>query len=108
MDKREIRPVFWTTRATKDLEKVTRFYMGLYGASKARIYATELRKSTDILERENIDLSKVGALDDAFTHLKHNYRKLIKGDIKITYRIGRTKIYVVRVFDTRQNPNKNK
>ena len=98
----------WTTRATKDLEKVTKFYIDLYGASKARTNATELRQSTDILERENVDLSQIGAVDEAFAHLKHNYRKLIKGDIKITYRVGKTKIYVVRIFDTRQNPNKNK
>jgi len=108
LDKRVIKPVFWTTRATKDLERVTKFYIDLYGASKARVYAIELRQSTVILERENVDLSKVGAIDEAFTHLKYNYRKLIKGDIKITYRIGKTKIYIVRVFDTRQHPNKNK
>ncbi|PIZ07101.1 MAG: type II toxin-antitoxin system RelE/ParE family toxin, partial [Flavobacteriaceae bacterium CG_4_10_14_0_8_um_filter_34_31] len=27
---------------------------------------------------------------------------------KITYREGKTKIFVVRVFDTRQQPSKNK
>ncbi len=108
MDKRTIKPVLWTTRATKDLEKVTKFYIDLYGASKARVYATVLRQSTDILETEDVDLTQIGAIDEAFTHLKQSYRKLIKRDIKITYRIGKTKIYVVRVFDTRQHPNKNK
>lgn len=108
MDKRVIKPVFWTTRATNDLGKITKFYIKLYGAYKAKKYATELRQSTDVLENQDVDLSQVGAVDDAFTHLKYNYRKLIKGDIKITYRIGKTKIYIVRVFDTRQKPNKNK
>jgi plasmid stabilization system protein ParE len=108
LGKREIKPVFWTTRATKDLEKITKFYKGLYGSAKALIYATELRQSTDILESEAADLSQIGAIDETFIHLKHDYRKLIKGDIKITYRIGKTKVYIVRVFDTRQHPNKNK
>ncbi len=98
----------WTTRATKDLEKITKFYIKLYGYSKARQIAIELRKSTEVLEHENVDTSKIGAIDDTFIHLKRNYRKLIEHHCKITYREGKTKIYVVRVFDTRQNPNKNK
>jgi len=103
-----IKPVKWTSRATKDLEEITMFYIELYGLAKARTIATELRQSTEILERKNIDTSQIGALDDAFLHLKRDYRKLIKHHCKITYREGKTKIYVVRVFDTRQHPKKNK
>ena len=108
MDKRIIKPVFWTTRATKDLEKTTKFYIKLYGAKKALEIATALRRHTEVLEKEAIDTSKVGSIDEAFSHLKHTYRKLIKEHCKITYREGKTKIYIVRVFDMRQNPNKNK
>lgn len=107
MDKK-IKPVEWTSRATKDLEKITRFYIELYGHSKARQIATELRQSTEVLEHEDVDTSKIGAIDDVFTHLKYNYRKLLQHHCKITYRIGKAKIYIVRVFDTRQHPNKNK
>lgn len=80
----------------------------LYGYSKARQIAIELLQSTGILEYENVNTTKIGAADDTFTHLKRNYRKLIKHHCKITYREGKTKIYVVRVFDTRQHPGKNK
>ena len=59
----------WTTRATKDLEKITKFYIKLYGYSKARQIAIELRKSTEVLESENVDTSKIGAIDEAFIHL---------------------------------------
>ena len=107
MDKK-IKPTVWTTRATKDLEKITRFYIELYGNSKAKTLATNIRLKTTILEREDIDTSKIGAIDEAFKHLKHNYRKLLTKHCKITYRIGKTKIYIVRVFDTRQHPNKNR
>ena len=68
MDK-GIKSVVWSSRATKDLEKITRFYIDLYGYPKARKIATELRQSTEILERENVDTSKIGAIDEAFTHL---------------------------------------
>ncbi len=107
MDRR-IKEVTWTARATKDLEKITKFYSKLYGHSKARQIVTELRQSTEILECQNVDTSQIGAVDDTFTHLRRNYRKLIEHHCKITYREGKTKIYIVRVFDTRQNPKKNK
>lgn len=101
------KPIFWTTRATKDLAKTTKFYIELYGKTKARAIATELRQSTKVLERKNIDATASGSIDEAFTHLKHTYRKLMHHHCKITYRIGKSKIYIVRVFDTRQNPKKN-
>lgn len=102
------RPVQWTTRTTKDLEKITRFNVNLYGSKKALEISTDIRKSTEILESTDVDLTEYGAIDLAFNHLKHEYRKLINNHVKITYRIGRTKVFIVRVFDTRQHPNKNR
>lgn len=102
------KPVFWTTRAVKDLEKATRFNAILYGFDKAKQIALELQKNSEILENSNSDFSKIGSIDHEFVHLKRNYRKLIDGHFKITYREGKTKIYINRIFDTRQNPNKNK
>ena len=101
-----IKPVYWTNRAIKDLEKVTRFNATLHGFKKAIVIATELRKTTEILENSNF--KEIGAVDEDFVHLKYEYRKLIHHHCKITYREGKTKIYINRVFDTRQNPNKNK
>jgi len=101
------KPVFWTTRATKDLEKTTKFYIELYGKVKAREIATELRQRTETLERTDVDITASGSIDQAFSHLKHTYRKFNHHHCKITYRIGKSKIYIVRVFDTRQDPKKN-
>jgi plasmid stabilization system protein ParE len=101
-----MKPVYWTSRAVKDLEKVTRFNTLLYGFDKAIEFALEIRKSTDILESD--DFSQMGAIDEDFIHLAREYRKLIQHHCKITYREGKTKIYINRVFDTRQHPNKNK
>lgn len=105
---RIVKPVFWTSRAVKDLEKVTRFNAILYGFKKAIDIAVELRKSTEVLENPDYEFTKVGQIDFEFSHLKRNYRKLINNHCKITYREGKTKIYINRIFDTRQNPNKNK
>ena len=98
--------VYWTTRAVKDLEKTTYFNANLFGFQKAIEIALEIRKCTDILKDSNF--KDIGAIDEDFNHLKYSYRKLIYHHCKITYREGKSKIYIVRVFDTRQNPNKNK
>ncbi len=71
MDK-GIKPVVWSSRAIKDLEVITRFYIDLYGHSKARKIVTELIQSTEILERKDIDTSEVGAVDETIAHLKRN------------------------------------
>jgi plasmid stabilization system protein ParE len=101
------KPVLWTTRATKDLQRTVKFYIELYGKEKAREIATEIRQRTKTLERTHIDITKSGSIDESFSHLKHTYRKLNHQHCKITYRVGRSKIYIIRVFDTRQNPKKN-
>lgn len=98
------KPVYWTARAIKDLEKITRFNTLLFGFDKAIQIAKATRKSTDILETH---FTSVGSVDEEFMHLKREYRKLFHFHCKITYREGKTKIYINRVFDTRQNPSKN-
>ena len=69
-----MKPVVWTTRATKDLEKTIKFYIKLYGVKKAGEIATKLRRHTEILEKENVDASRGGSIDEVFSHLKHTYR----------------------------------
>jgi plasmid stabilization system protein ParE len=99
---RIIKLVFWTNRAVKDLEKVTRFNSKLFVFNKA----IEIQEGTEILESS--DFNKISSIDEDFTHLKFEYRKLIHHHCKITYREGKNKIYINRIFDTRQNPNNNK
>jgi hypothetical protein len=52
----------------------------------------------------------MGVIDEEFKHLKRDYRKLIEGDVKITYRLSTSKpvVYINRIFDARQRPSKNK
>lgn len=107
MDER-IKSVIWSNRATQDLKKITEFYIELYGYSKTRQIVTKLRESTEVLESKNVNTSKIGSVDQSFKHLKGTYRKLLNHHCKITYREEKTNIYIVRVFDTRQHPNKNK
>ena len=81
--------MFWKARSFKDLEKVTRFNATLFGFPKAIEIALAIRKYNEVLENDNC--AAIGAVDEAFSHLKREYRKLIHHHCKITYREGTTK-----------------
>lgn len=100
--------IIWTKRASRDLEKITKFNKVIFGNKKAFEISKELVRRPNILRKSNIQTIKIGQVDYSFNHLKREYRKLLTGYYKITYRIGNEKIYIIRVFDSRQNPNKNK
>jgi plasmid stabilization system protein ParE len=102
------KPVFWTKRALKDLKKVRSFYIDIYGLEKTKIYIQQIYEATKILENPAYDFVQIGAVDEYFTHLKQEYRKIYEHYCKITYREGKDKIYINRVFDMRENPKKNK
>ena len=102
-----IKPVELTKRALRDLAKTKQFYKDLYGEQKTEKIIDTIFERLAVLEDPEIDLTAVGSYDLEFKHLKREYRKINVEHCKITYRIGKLKIYVVRVFDTRQNPKKN-
>ncbi len=103
----KVKPLELTKRAIRDLGKLKEFCYNLYGIEKTEAIVRKIFNKLEVLENTDIDLTKVRAVDETFLHLKYTYRKLIIKHCKITYRIGKSKIYIVRVFDTRQNPNKN-
>lgn len=102
------KPVELTTRAIKDLEKVRDYCTVHFGEEKADQIIDEIFDHIAILENPDHDFTAIGMVDDDFAHLKRSYRKIFKHYCKITYREGRSKIYVIRVFDTRQDPRKNR
>ena len=97
-----------TSRALKDLQKIRGFNDVLYGVPKSKETINTIFKTIEILENPDFDFTEIGSVDEDFLHLKYEFRKLIENHYKITYRKSKSKIYVVRIFDTRQNPNKNK
>jgi plasmid stabilization system protein ParE len=102
------KPLLWTKRALSDLEKVYIFNSKIFGIKTAKNIVDKIVSKVEILQKTTFDYSEVGEVDTNFAHLKRDYRKLIEGHCKITYRVGNSKIYINRIFDTRQNPNKNK
>ncbi|RZJ64612.1 MAG: type II toxin-antitoxin system RelE/ParE family toxin [Flavobacterium sp.] len=103
-----IKPVFWTQRALKDLERIYKFNIELVGEEKSFQIIQRLIDKSTILENPDFDYTTLGAVDETFSYLKKEYRKLIQGTYKITYSQGKSKIYIHRAFDSRKNPKKNK
>lgn len=103
-----VKPIAWTKRALKDLNQITKFNVKALDKEKAIELANKIIDFPKILENPDYDFKNIGTYDESFSHLKREYRKIFYGNYKITYRNGESKIYITRVFDTRQNPNKNK
>lgn len=103
-----VKRVELTSRSLKDLQKIRVFNDNLYSISKSKEIIDDIFKELEILENPTMDFTEIGVVDEEFTHLKYEYRKLVISHYKITYRKGKKAIYVVRIFDTRQNPSKNK
>ena len=102
------RRVELTARSLKDLQKIRVFNDSLYSICKSKEIIDDIFKELEILENPTTDFIEIGVIDEEFIHLKYEYRKLVTSHYKIMYRKGKKAIYVVRIFDTRQNPSKNK
>ena len=81
MEKIEIK---WTSRAVKDLRKIYHFYTSLSGEEKAFKLIQKLLFRIELLS--NKKTVKMGTLDEEFKHLKREYKKILEGNIKVTYR----------------------
>lgn len=90
------------------MRKIYNFNISVIGEEKAFGLILLLLERVDMLSDKSFD--RMGAVDEEFKHLKRGYKKLIEGNIKITYRISTTKpiVYINRVFDTRQDSYKNR
>jgi plasmid stabilization system protein ParE len=52
--------------------------------------------------------SFIGQEEEFLAHLNLGHRYILAGNYKIVYRIDKEYIYIVDIFDTRQNPTKMK
>ncbi|MFM7021775.1 MAG: type II toxin-antitoxin system RelE/ParE family toxin [Flavobacteriales bacterium] len=95
-----VKEVLWTAKALKGLDSIYTLI--------AKDSETAAKKVvTRILEREEqLQTHPDSGTVEKRLKLKREYRYLIESHYKIIYREGKTAIYVVKVFDTRQHPSK--
>lgn len=96
--------IVWTAKSKMDL-------LGIYNYLCTKI---EEPKAFEVIERivEKVDLLStmplLGQKEPLLAKLKRDYRRLLEGNYKIIYNFRKDTIYVNRIFDTRQNPEKLK
>ena len=95
--------VIWSVRSLRDLDKAHDLLSEDSLPSANRTVETVLER-VDQLEQ----FSKSGPVEPSLAHRKKEHRYLVCGHYKIIYRIEKQKVFIIRVFDTRQNPKKLK
>ena len=100
--------IIWTKRALSDLRKAYDFNTEIYGEEKSFAIVQRIISKVELLKDSRFE--RIGLIDKDFQHLNYEYRKITLGYLKVNYRVGfdNTKVYINRIFDTRQNPKKNK
>ena len=64
------KPVTWTKRALKYLNKVSIFNSKSLGKEKALEIAHKIIDAPKILENPEYDFKNIGSIDESFSHLK--------------------------------------
>ena len=91
----------WSIPAKQDLQKIYDYYSQFSVNSANKLIDLILKKASIL---QNSASQKTGQIDE----YNNKYRRLIAGSFKIFYKIFKTEILIVRVFNTSQNPKQIK
>lgn len=94
------RGIIWTAPAKKDIQQITTYWNN---RNKSNAYSLKLRK----ILREKLVFIKAFPFVGILTNYP-NARCFIIKDYKLFYSVTKEAIIVLRVWDTRQNPDKLK
>ncbi len=96
--------IIWSQFAEKQLDIIFKYFEENVSINKASELLFELISATNKLE----ELPFLGQVEEALSHRKIEYRKIIYTNYKIIYSVDEAKeiIKIADVFDTRQNPEK--
>ncbi len=91
-----------THQAKERLESIYEYYLALGYRRYGRQVQAAILKKTLLLK----DFPFVGQEEETLKVLGLNYRYLVEGHYKIVYRVENETIYIIDIFDTRQDPDK--
>jgi plasmid stabilization system protein ParE len=94
--------VIWTAQARDDLQKIYEFNSLILGEEKAYSLIEGLAGKVDILYQR----ISGGTRYISDINPEMNYQKLIYGYYLIFYREDGNRVYINKIFDARQNPEK--
>lgn len=94
--------VIWTLQAKDDLRKIYEFNIPILGEEKAYALIEKLLNKANLLYEKVIGGTRyISNIDPNI-----NYQKLIFGYYLIIFREENNKVYVNKIFDARQDPDK--
>lgn len=96
--------VIWTIPAKKELRKIYDYYKKEASEKVAKSVKNKILKSTHQLMTFNRSAQK----EELLSSRQGDYRYLVVSNYKVIYKTELELIYVLDVFDTRQNPEKLK
>lgn len=96
--------VIWTVQAKDDLQKIYEFNSSILGEEKAYSLIEGLIEKVDILYQKISGGTRY--ISDINPDIK--YQKLIYGHYLIFYRKEGQRVYINKIFDARQKPDKLK
>ena len=96
--------IIWTLPAKFRLKEIYVYYKHNTSVSVAKKLKKEIFETTGSLKHH----PEIGQIEALLKRKKFEYKYLVKGNYKIIYRIEKEEIYIIDVFDCRQNPQKIK
>lgn len=99
-----MRQIIWTNFAISELKNIFLYYRMVAGDE----VADKIRKSIFNATKPLIKQPLIGQIEENLMELKQEHRYIVVGNYKIIYRLIKKDIYIIDVFDTRQNPEKMK
>jgi plasmid stabilization system protein ParE len=89
----------WSIRATRDLDKILEYLIAEWGEKSFKDFAKSLDRRLNLIALRPTLYSKV--------HFSKPTRKSVLGKrITIYYRITNKKVFLITLFDNRQDPNR--
>lgn len=96
--------VYWTDFAKRELQCIFDYHKKQVSLKIARQITEKIVKKAESLS----DFPKMGAVETALDGRSYIFRYVVSMNYKIIYRINdiQSRIEIIDVFDTRQNPEK--
>jgi plasmid stabilization system protein ParE len=93
--------IIWTDEAYKNLQHIIDFLEKSWTEK-------EIRKFVRLLDKQLVLITKNPALYPYSKKSRHIHKSVLTKQITLYYRVVETDIYLVTLFDSRQNPDKLK
>ncbi len=96
--------IIWTFEALEDAKQVYNYYKSKVSIRSANSIKSKIFTSVKNLQKQ----ARKGQVEELLLHKQGEYRYLVTGNYKIIYKLTGKEIYIMKVFDCRQNPVKIK